>query len=64
MWNHVKIMFLYGFDVSHAFRSCKGLPVMCKGLYVMCEGLPVMCKGLPVMHHDCNHDSHAIAMMS
>ena len=37
---------------------------MHNGLYVMHGGLPVMCEGLSVMHHDCNHDSHMIAMMS
>ena len=50
MWNHVEIMFLHGFDISCTFWSCEGLPVMC-------EGLPVIC-------HDCNHDSHTIAMTS
>ena len=43
MWNHVKIMFLHGLDISHTLRSCKGLPVMHKGLYVMHESLPVVC---------------------
>ena len=37
---------------------------MCEGLPVMHDSLPVMSQGLPVMHHDCNHDSHVIPMMS
>ena len=50
-------MFLHGFDILHAFRSHKGLPVMYKGL-------PAMHKGLPAMHLNCNHDSHTTAMTS
>ena len=50
MWNHVETMFLHGFDILHAFWLHKGLPVIYEGL--------------SVMHHDCNHDSCTIAMMS
>ena len=56
-------MFLHGLDILCAFRLHKGLPVMHEGLPVICKGLPFMCEGLPVMHHDCNHDSCAIADM-
>ena len=48
-------MFLHGFDMSCAFRLDEGLPVVCEGPSVMHIGLSVTC-------HDCNHDSHAIAM--
>ena len=50
MWNHIKIMFLHGFDVLHAFW--------------LHEGLPVMLEGLSVIHGDCNHDSCMNAMIS
>ena len=44
MSNHVRIMFIHGLDISHAFKSCKRLPVVCHDLDVMHEGLPVMHK--------------------
>ena len=32
---HVKITFIHCLDMSHAFRSCKGLPVIFECLPVM-----------------------------
>ena len=50
MWNHVEITLLHGFHIFCALR--------------LCEALSVMCEAQSVMHHDCNHDSCVIAMMS
>ena len=49
MSEHVKIMFIFGFDISSASKLCIALPVFCHGLYVMHEGLPVM-QSLLVTH--------------
>ena len=64
MQNHVEITFLHEFDVSCAFRLCEGVSVMCKGLPVMHKGLHVVQRVCLYVHHDCNHDSCPIAVMS
>ena len=62
MSKHVKIMFIYGFDMSHASKSCRCLPVIHNGLYVMHKGQPVAervclsCAMTTIMIHTCHND--------
>ena len=62
MSNHVRIMYIHGFDISCTFRLHKGLPVMHDGLYAMCKGLPVIqrvclsCAMTAIMIHMCHND--------
>ena len=62
MTNYVRVTYIHGFDVSHAFKLCKGLPVMHDGLYAMCEGLAVMQRFClshtmtPIVIHVCSND--------
>ena len=62
MPNHVRMTYIDGFDISHAFWLCKGLPVICDGLYAMHEWLPVMqrvclsCAMTTIVIHTCYND--------
>ena len=49
MWNHIEIMFLNGFDMSHSFRSHKGLSVMHEGL--SCMKICLSCAMTAIMIH-------------